>query len=82
MLSQIKPKCVSFMAYDLYYLALHLDLLYVYPGSIALDLLGGIGCIGLIVQHCMHWIHWIQCIEQIANMAMALVQLMAHRCTI
>ena len=72
------------MAYDLYYLALHLDLLYVYPGSIALDLLvlGGIGCIGLIVQHCMHWIHWIQCIEQIANMAMALVQLMAHRCTI
>ena len=55
-LSQIKPKCVSFMAYDLYYLALHLDLLYVYPGSIALDLLGGIGCIGFIVQHCIGFI--------------------------
>lgn len=44
-LSQIKPKCVSFMAYDLYYLALHLDLLYRI-----------IGCIGLIVQHCIGFI--------------------------
>jgi hypothetical protein len=70
------------MAYDLYYLALHLDLLYVYPGSIALDLLGGIGCIGFIVQHCIGFIGFNALNKNFANMAMALVQLMAHRCTI